>query len=98
MAKSSITRHQASCDVRFRGSAQDALYSRANSRRLAVAYAMGERVSDNSRQEAMAGRMAVDFITEVGSLHLKSAVSLDSAQGSDITRGLNTKFADLLER
>lgn len=68
------------------------MYSRANSRRLGVAYVMGERVSDNSRQEAMAGRMAVDFTTEVGSLHSRSAVFLDSTQGSDITRGLSTIF------
>lgn len=72
MPKSSMTCHQMSWDVRFRGSDRQAWYICANSRRLGEAYVIGDREgSVVPSEDATAERIPVDFVTEVGSLRRK---------------------------
>jgi len=67
----SITDHQDGCEVSSSGSALDACSSWASSNRLGDAYEMGARlVLTVSIVAEIAGKIAVDLITEVGSLEM----------------------------
>lgn len=68
----SITDHQEGCEVSSSGSSAEACSSWANSNKFGDANAIGARVLLKVSSVAeIAGRIAVDLITEVGSLGRK---------------------------